>query len=192
MQNGSEAPVEYIAEGTAPGSWNQMPMRTMDCIDCHNRPTHAYELPERGMDRILNENPQLATLPFLKKKAVELLKAKYNARDEADRAIPAGIDSFYRQSHPAVYSQHGADVKAAATAVQSVYDRNVFPQMNVQWGTYVNNIGHTDYIGCFRCHDEQHTASGGKKITQDCSACHELLAMEEAGPKVLKDLGMVK
>lgn len=83
-------------------------------------------------------------------------------------------------------------MKAAAAAVTSVYDRNVFPQMSVAWGTYANNIGHTDFTGCFRCHDEQHTAPGGKKITQDCSACHELLAMDEQNPKVLKDLGFAK
>jgi hypothetical protein len=192
VQNGNNAPVEYIAEGTKPGSWNQMDTRTMDCIDCHNRPTHAYELPERGMDRVINQNPQLASLPFFKKKAVELLKVDYKTREDAGREISAGIDTYYKQSHPAVYGARGADVKAAAEAARSVYDRNVFPQMDVKWGTYANNIGHTDYTGCFRCHDELHAAAGGKKITQDCSACHELLAMDEPSPKVLKDLGMIK
>jgi hypothetical protein len=62
--------------------------------------------------------------------------------------------------------------------------------MKVSWGTYPNNIGHTDFPGCFRCHDDQHASSGGKKISQDCSSSHNLLAMEELSPKVLTDLGI--
>jgi hypothetical protein len=62
--------------------------------------------------------------------------------------------------------------------------------MKVKWGTYANNIGHTESNGCFRCHDESHTADGGKTITQDCSACHNLLASDEKNPKILVDLGL--
>ena len=32
-------------------------------------------------------------------------------------------------------------------------------QMDVKWGSYPNNSGHTDFPGCFRCHDEQHAAA---------------------------------
>jgi hypothetical protein len=76
--------------------------------------------------------------------------------------------------------------------VLAVYDRNIFPEMKVTWGTYPNNIGHTDFPGCFRCHDGNHTAQDGRSITQDCNACHNLLAMDEANPKVLTDLGIVE
>ena len=74
----------------------------------------------------------------------------------------------------------------------AVYDRNIFPEMKVTWGTYPNNIGHTDYPGCFRCHDGNHSAKDGRAVTQDCNACHNLLAMDEANPKVLTDLGIVE
>jgi hypothetical protein len=46
------------------------------------------------------------------------------------------------------------------------------------------------YPGCFRCHDGSHTAKDGSTIPQDCSVCHNLLAVEEAKPKVLSDLGI--
>jgi len=63
--------------------------------------------------------------------------------------------------------------------------------MNVTWGSYPNNIGHTDYPGCFRCHDQEHTTTNGERtIGQDCSACHSLLAMDEPEPKILSDLGL--
>ena len=34
------------------------------------------------------------------------------------------------------------------------------------------------------------TTSGGKSVTQDCGACHNLLAVDEANPKILTDLGI--
>src|SRR2546422_59710 len=79
---------------------------------------------------------------------------------------------------------------SAAQGLIAIYQRNVFPQMKVSWGTYPNNIGHTDFPGCFRCHDNQHTSSDAKLIPQDCETCHNLLAMEDPAPKILTDLGV--
>ena len=79
-----------------------------------------------------------------------------------------------------------------AIGLLAIYNRNVFPAMKVTWGAYPNNIGHTDFPGCFRCHDDSHASRDGRKITQDCGACHSLLAMEEAAPKILTDLGVVE
>jgi hypothetical protein len=83
-------------------------------------------------------------------------------------------------------------VTSAAGQVLAIYDRNIFPAMKVTWGTYPNNIGHTDSPGCFRCHDGNHAAKDGRSVTQDCNACHNLLAMDDADPKVLTDLGIVE
>ena len=74
--------------------------------------------------------------------------------------------------------------------VQRIYLRNVFPNMKVFWGTYPNNIGHEDFLGCFRCHDSNHVSQDGRMISQDCNACHTILAMEDPNPKVLQDLGL--
>ena len=68
----------------------------------------------------------------------------------------------------------------------AIYNRNVFPDLKVTWGTYPNNLGHTDFPGCFRCHDGSHTTTEGKTIAQDCNACHEPLALDEASPEILK------
>ena len=62
--------------------------RDMDCMDCHNRPSHSYDLPERAVDRAMNAGQISAALPFAKKKAVEILKADYASREEAARASP--------------------------------------------------------------------------------------------------------
>jgi hypothetical protein len=89
-----------------------------------------------------------------------------------------------------VYREKRSLVDAAGAAVKAIYLRNVFPDMRVTWGVYPNNIGHEDFPGCFRCHDDKHKAADGRTITQDCSACHAILAMEEADPKILEDLGI--
>jgi hypothetical protein len=44
------------------------------------------------------------------------------------------------------------------------------------------------YPGCFRCHDGSHTSKDGKTLSNDCSLCHNLLAVDETNPNVLNDL----
>jgi hypothetical protein len=164
--------------------------RVMDCIDCHNRPSHTFEMPDRAVDRSLTAGTLSRELPFIKKTAVELLKRTYPDRTTAVRDMTAGITGFYKTSHPEAYASHRALVEAAAQEVAAIYERNVFPEMRVAWGTYPNNIGHEDFLGCFRCHDENHKTADGKAITQDCDTCHTFLAQEESDPKVLAPLGI--
>ena len=164
--------------------------RKMDCMDCHNRPTHAFQLPERAVDAAMNAGEISLDLPFVKKQAVELLRAEYGDRETAAQKIGNGLTDFYRVKYPELYRSHRSQVEAAAQKVVAIYRRNVFPGMKVGWGTYPNNIGHEDFVGCFRCHDGSHTAKDGRTITQDCNACHTILAMEETNPKILTDLGV--
>jgi hypothetical protein len=164
--------------------------RVMDCIDCHNRPSHTFEMPDRAVDRAITAGTLSRELPFIKKTSVALLKAAYPDRATALREIAAGITSFYQQNHPDAYASHRALVETAAREVPAIYARNVFPDMNVAWGTYPNNIGHEDFLGCFRCHDDNHKNAEGKAITQDCETCHTFLAQEESDPKVLAPLGI--
>jgi hypothetical protein len=180
----------YAASGaTKPDESN---MRVMDCIDCHNRPTHIYQLPERAIDQALAEGQISSTLPFAKKTAVGILKREYKSSADAVQKIPAAFEDFYKNNYPQIYNERRGDISRAAESVKAAYQHNVFPEMKVYWGTYSNNLGHTDFTGCFRCHDESHMATGGKTITQDCSACHNLLASDEKSPKILVDLGLEK
>jgi hypothetical protein len=175
----------------AKGDGAGLSMREMDCMDCHNRPSHSFELPERAVDTAMFAG-DIPNLPFAKKKSVEALKKTYATREAAAGQIPAELAAFYRDNYPSVYQERKADVERAGRAVLSIYNRNVFPEMKVTWGTYPNNIGHNDFPGCFRCHDEQHASADGRTVSQDCSACHNLLAMDEPAPKILGDLGVVE
>jgi hypothetical protein len=117
---------------------------------------------------------------------VELLKADYSSQEEAAQKIQAALNDFYQSTYGDVWSRRSNDVQIAGQALAGIYQSNVFPDLKVAWGTYPNNLGHTDAPGCFRCHDD----SQKKTITQDCGACHELLAVEEKSPAVLKTLGL--
>ena len=164
--------------------------RSMDCVDCHNRPTHAFELPHRGLDREITAGAISRDLPFVKKKALELLKAKYSSQEEAAKAIEAGLRAFYASEHPDVAAAKKAELDRAVKAVQSVYLRNVFPNMDLDWGYHPNNIGHEDFPGCFRCHNGNLEAKDGTTVSADCEACHQVLAMEEENPEILTQLGL--
>src|SRR5579862_650646 len=181
----------YRADGV-PADGKGLAMREMDCMDCHNRPSHAYKLPERAVDEAMFAGDLSPDLPFAHKQSVEILKKAYASREAAAAAIPAAFEAYYRRSYAAVYEARQSDVARSARNLLAIYNRNVFPAMKVTWGTYPNNIGHTDFPGCFRCHDDSHASTDGRKITQDCNACHNLLAMEEAAPKILTDLGVVE
>ena len=165
--------------------------RVMDCMDCHSRPTHTFELPERAVNRAMSAGDISPTLPFARKQSVEILKQTYSTSEDAAARIPAAFEAYYQKTYPEIYSQRQAEVRRSAQAVLAVFQRNVFPEMKVTWGTYLNNIGHTDSDGCFRCHDGSHSSASNQSITQDCGACHNLLATDEKDPKILSDLGLV-
>jgi hypothetical protein len=100
--------------------------------------------------------------------------------------------SFYQQYYSDLYGARSQDISQASQAILEIYNRNVFPDLKVAWGTYPNNLGHMDFPGCFRCHDGSHTTADGSAITQDCSTCHEPLAMDEASAEILKTLGIAE
>lgn len=163
----------------------KLPTYEMQCVDCHNRPTHAFEPADRALDNALASG-EIPALPSIKKAGLRVLNAEYKTDRDAESGIPAALAAFYGKT--------SADVDRAGKAILGVYRRNVFPDLKVTWGTYPNNLGHTDAPGCFRCHDEAHAAQAAgsekKTISQDCSICHQALAVEESSPEVLNTLGV--
>jgi NapC/NirT cytochrome c family, N-terminal region len=164
--------------------------RIMDCVDCHNRPTHAFDLPDNAVDKRMSLGRISPELPYIRKKAVEVLKVDYPTREMAQQRITEELNNFYRTNYPDIYQTRRALVQQAGEEVAAIYLRNIFPDMRVTWGTHPNNLGHNDSPGCFRCHDGSHTSADGQTITNDCSACHQVLAAGEENPKILTDLGM--
>jgi nitrate/TMAO reductase-like tetraheme cytochrome c subunit len=164
--------------------------RVMDCIDCHNRAAHPFVTAEQALNQAMADGPISPDLPWVHKEGLELLKANYASQDEARAKIPAQLEAFYRAEHPDVLAGKADLVKKAGEGLVTIYSQNVFPSMKMTWGIHPNHIGHMSYPGCFRCHDSNHAAANGTAIPQDCSVCHNLLAVDEAKPKVLSDLGI--
>jgi hypothetical protein len=158
--------------------------RTMDCIDCHNRPAHAYNPPSQELDHAFAANKLDPSLPFLKKLSVELLDKPYKSNEEAVKAIDKGIQEYYAKNYPALVTSKAASIKQASEEVQRVYSRNYFPKMKVTWGAYPTHMGHFYFPGCFRCHDGKHKNAAGKVISKDCNLCHTVISqIQENIPK---------
>jgi hypothetical protein len=153
--------------------------RLMDCIDCHNRPTHIYRSPGQEMDENFVSGHIDPTLPFIKKIAVEVLTRPYKTTQEGRSAIAGGIEEFYAKNHPKTASDKAAAIRQAIERVQDIYDRNFFPKMKVYWNTYPDHIGHFYTPGCFRCHGGKHKSEDGTIISKDCDLCHTVLGQKQ-------------
>ena len=175
--------VEYTARDSklTPEKIAQAPKRRMDCIDCHNRPTHEFKPPDRSVDDALAAGKLDASLPFVMREAVALLSKSYATNDEGLRSIADGLEGFYRTSYPEVYAGRGDSIRAAVAEVQRIFQTYTFPEMKTDWQTHPNNIGHFYAQGCFRCHDGDHVSQTGRVISKDCRICHTTLDQTEGG-----------
>jgi len=178
----------YLASGASAGSVQSLPTFEMQCVDCHNRASHAFEMPERAVNQAMALGQIAPSLPFVKKEGLDLLKASYASGDEAGQKIPASLSTFYLQKYADAAAKQGAAIQAAGQTLAAIYQRNVFSDLKVTWATYPNNLGHTDDPGCFRCHDASHLTPDKMTIAQDCNSCHQAVAMDEASPDILKTL----
>lgn len=157
-------------------------IRTMDCVDCHNRATHIYEYPEPAVDDRIRLGLIDRSLPYIKTRALGALTNNYPDSTVAMRAIDAHLRGFYRAQFPRLLSTRGAAIDSAVAAVQAIYRRNIHPQMNITWGSYPDHLGHQTSAGCFRCHNPALVNDAGKSISMDCTLCHSILANDEDEP----------
>lgn len=171
---------ESAPEGET-GEW-----RTMDCVDCHNRPTHVYARPDEAVDEAIVDERIAADLPYVRREGVRLIQQSFDSHDAARSAIAEGLRAFYTEQHPDVAAERGAEIESAGRTLGDLYARNVFPDMRVDWNTYPNHIGHEYSTGCFRCHTDEHTSESGDTISQDCEICHNVLAWDEEDPEILR------
>ena len=150
----------------------ELPRHTMDCIDCHNRPTHIYGAVDRVVDRALASHTLPRDLPWVKRASVALLSHDYASHEEAAEKLPEDLRAFYRVNEPEVLELSPGQLAQTAEALVTIYRQHVFPAMGVAWGTYTDNIGHRNWPGCFRCHDGRHVDTSGLVLANDCTICH--------------------
>lgn len=163
--------------------------REMDCLDCHNRPAHAFETAERAVDRQMTAGALPQKIPLFRKAALATLAKEYPSREVAAQQIPGELLAYYKKNAPDAMVLHKADLERAGAQLLSLYQMNVYPEMKLTWGNYPLHKGHTDSPGCFRCHAEELKTKSGKTMTQDCESCHKVLGVEEKDLAALKELG---
>ena len=164
-------------------------IRSMDCVDCHNRPTHIYLPPEEALDEWMATDRIDAGIPWIRKIAFEVLTRRYETTEAAMDAI-AQMPDLYRERYPGAWAEHEQAVRATVPEVQAIHRAYVFPEMRIQWNTYSSLIGHaTPHTqACFRCHNGILRDEAGAPITLDCNSCHFILANREANPRILDRL----
>lgn len=160
------------------------PRHRMDCVDCHNRPTHVYIAPDQAVDQSLLARRLDVSLPFIKQQAVAVLTGAYTTTDAAMQGIANGLHGFYESKYPEVAKTKQLEIRNAVDEVQQIFRRTTFPEMKLNWQTHSNNLGHYYFNGCFRCHDGQHVSADGKVVRKDCNLCHAVLSEEEGGTKL--------
>ena len=143
-------------------------LRTMDCMDCHNRPAHRYQTPNTAVNLAMFLGKIDRGLPLVKSNALHVLTQSYTNDTQALQTIATTLSQRY---------PNDPRIRSAIGAVQEIYTNNFFPEMKASWKTYPDNIGHKDWPGCFRCHDGLHKTADGKRSIKanDCNACHTIL-----------------
>ncbi len=192
--DGSE--VTYKAKKThlSPSEIDKLPRHSMDCMDCHNRPAHSFPPPDAAVDQAILRGRIPSDLPWVKKIAVESVFKERKDSEMAHDIMRKFITGYYEKNYPDVANKRKGDIDKVVTVMTDIFDRGVFPKMNVDWETYPVNIGHRYWPGCFRCHDGKHVTDDGKVLAHDCNGtCHSqpergrVMALGGVDPEAMDD-----
>jgi hypothetical protein len=166
--------------------------RRMDCIDCHNRPSHIYHPGARSVNHMMSLGWIDPHLPSIKSVAVKALDEQYATKKGGVDSIALAVREYYKSSYPEIAVAKKASIDSAIVHIEDIFERSYFPEMRVSWKKFNNNIGHMYYKGCFRCHDGKHVSDEGKVLSRDCNVCHTILAQQFEKDTLRVSLGGVE
>ena len=153
-----------------------LPVRTMECIDCHSRPAHRFLSATDAVNLALEGGLLPRDLPYIKEVAVGALDGGYESTAAALEGIDRHVREYYAKEHPELMKERAETVEASIAMLRKIYQRTIFPEMKADWRAHPDNIGHLYSPGCFRCHNDGMVDSEGKSIVTDCTACHAVVA----------------
>ena len=162
--------------------------RTMDCIDCHNRPSHNYNSPPVYFNKALLNGTVSKDIPFIKKVAMEILKQTFNDKDTAFMMIKDSILKFYRLKYNDYFLKNSKLIDNSIASIQKAFSENTFPGMKVTYDAYPEHIGHLESEGCFRCHNNLFKSENGRTITRNCNLCHSIVGQGKPGAMQLTNV----
>jgi ribosomal protein S27E len=163
-------------------------VRRFDCMDCHNRPSHTFLPPATALNLALSAKRISPELPYIRQVGLDLLNEVYEDSEQASAALGTGLQDYYRENYPDILSSKAQVIETAATALQTIYSENFFPEMKTDYRARENNLSHFVNDGCFRCHNESLITEDGSHLSYDCQTCHTIVAQ---GPsELVSDLEM--
>jgi len=143
-------------------------------MDCHTRVTHIFRSPEELIDEAFIQGKMDSSIPFIKREGLKALDPANPSLAQAVARVEA-IREFYAASYPDIYVSHGRLIEAAIEELKEIARLTTFPDMKVDWNTYIDNIGHQKSPGCFRCHGKLVAITGdtkGQVLSASCEKCH--------------------
>ncbi|HOX76939.1 MAG TPA: NapC/NirT family cytochrome c [Bacteroidales bacterium] len=164
-----------------PGQIDTLEIRQMDCMDCHNRPSHNYQTPIYAINAAITAGKIPRDLPDIKFQAMQVMNATYSTTDSAMMGIEKGIREYYSTVYEELYNSNPEKISQAIDGIREAFSKNIFPEMKVKWSAYPNHIGHLEFNGCFRCHNNNHSTAEGRTISMDCNLCHSIVAQGTPG-----------
>ncbi|MCK5103291.1 MAG: NapC/NirT family cytochrome c [Cyclobacteriaceae bacterium] len=162
--------------GDEPDALDDKLIRTMDCMDCHNRPSHIYKSPDEIINHAMALGEIDRNIPEIRQIASEALIQDYSTNKNALDSIKLYINNYYQENYPDDYDNLKEKTSASIISLQRGYSRNFFPEMKVRWDVYPDHIGHKTFPGCMRCHDGKHIDQNGRPLSHECNVCHTVLA----------------
>jgi hypothetical protein len=176
LKTGEVTVFEDTDEKLTAAQHDTLEIRKMDCIDCHNRPSHNYKTPQRFIDELITSGKITRELPNVKMMAMNILYKDYSTTDSAMMAIEKQVTEYYTTNYPDLISQKKKEIQQVISGIQEGYNQNLFPEMGVKWSAYPNHLGHKETNGCYRCHNDRHKSANGLVITRNCNLCHDIVA----------------
>jgi len=165
-----------IYETLDPEALDTLELRVMDCLDCHNRPSHQFEPPQKFTDELISAGKIPAELPEVKSLAMQVYATPFSTRDSGSMQIKELVTEFYETGYPEILESKAHLVDQAIDGFLEGYTKHIFPEMKANWDVYPNHVGHMEFNGCFRCHNGNHQSDDGQIISRDCNICHTILA----------------
>ena len=176
LKTGESTIFEDTKDKLKPSQLDSLEVRRMDCIDCHNRPSHNYKTPQGFIDELITAGKIPRTLPDVKIVAMNVLNQDYSTTDSAMMGIKKQVNEYYTSMYPKLVASKKKDIEQIIAGIQEGFSQNVFPEMGVKWTAHPNHLGHLETIGCDRCHNDLHKSVSGKVISRDCNLCHNIVA----------------
>lgn len=151
-------------------------IRTFDCMDCHNRPSHNFGAPAKLLNLALSTRRISPTIPSIREEGLNLLIANYSTKSEADDSITAKLVEYYDDNYPEFANENRQLIIDAVKELLKIYDQNFFPEMKTDYRERQNNLTHFVNDGCFRCHDGEMKNQYGETLSRECNTCHLIVA----------------